>query len=73
MNNAAQETKSQEVKPQAKPKTEEELAQDFVKAYEELCQKHGYQVIVTPAFKARDDGTWSVVQQASVGKLPKQQ
>jgi hypothetical protein len=50
-------------------KTEQQLAQDFFKEYQELCEKHGFQVIVNPAFKARDDGTWSVVLQSSIGKL----
>lgn len=55
-----------------KEKSEQELMRDFAKEYQELCTKHGYRVVVTPAFKARDDGTWSVVQQTSVGKLPRQ-
>jgi hypothetical protein len=54
-----------------KPKTEQELAQSFIKEYETLCEKHGYQIVVNPAFRARDDGTFSVVLQTSVGKLPK--
>jgi fatty acid-binding protein DegV len=55
---------------QDKPKTEQEKAQEFIKAYSELCEKHKFQIVVTPAFKARDDGTFSVVLQSSVGKLP---
>ena len=58
-------------KPQSKPKTETELAQLFIKEYSELCEKHNFQIVVNPAFKARDDGTFSVVLQTSVGKLPK--
>lgn len=45
-------------------------AEEFYKAYQALCEKYGYQIIVNPAFKARDDGTFSVVLQAAVGKLP---
>ena len=52
--------------------TEQQKANIFVKEYQELCEKHGYNINVTPAFKARDDGTWSVVLQQAVGKLPKQ-
>ena len=52
-------------------KTEQELVQEFVKEYEELCEKFGFQISVNPAFKARDDGTWSVVLQSGVGKLSK--
>jgi len=58
-------------KPQIKPKTEQELVNDFIKVYSELCEKHGFQIIVTPTWKARDDGTFSLVQQSSVGRLPK--
>lgn len=52
-------------------KTEQQLAQEFVKEYTELCKKHQFQIVVTPAWKARDDGTFSLIQQSSVGKLPK--
>lgn len=41
----------------------------FTREYTQLCEKHGLQIIVNPAFKARDDGTWSIVVQASVGQL----
>ena len=60
-------------KKQVQPKTDEQLAQDFIKAYSKLCEEHGYQIVVTPAWKARDDGTFSLVQQSAVGKLPKQE
>lgn len=56
-----------------KPLTDEQKAKDFVKDYEALCDKHQMRVVTTPAFKARDDGTFSVVLQVSVGKLPQQQ
>ena len=46
-------------------------AEEFVKAYQDLCEKYGYQIVVTPAFKSRDDGTFSVVLSTSVGKMPK--
>jgi thiamine monophosphate synthase len=59
---------------EAKPKTEQELAQAFVKEYEELCQKHQFQIIVTPAWRiSQDTGDWRLVLQSSVGRLPKQQ
>ena len=50
----------------------QDKAREFAQAYEELCKKHGYQIVVVPAYKARDDGTWSLVMQASVGKLPEE-
>ena len=53
-------------------KSEQELAQEFIKKYEELCIATGFQIVVNPAFKSRDDGTFSVVLQSSVGRLPKQ-
>jgi len=56
---------------QPKPKTDEQLLREFFKEYQALCEKHQAQIVVTPAFKARDDGSWSVVLQSSVGKLPK--
>jgi hypothetical protein len=48
------------------PKT----AEDFAKAYQELCDKMGYRIVVSPAYVARDDGSFSTVLQYTVGKLP---
>lgn len=59
-------------KDKVQPKSEQELANDFVKEYSALCEKHKMQIVVSPAWKARDDGTFSLVQQSSVGKLPKE-
>jgi len=56
-----------------KQKTEQEKAQVFVTAYNELCQKHQLRLCMIPAFIPRDDGTWSIVVQTSVGKLPQQE
>lgn len=55
-----------------KPKTEQELMQEFVEKYQELCEGYKFQIVVNPAFKARDDGTFSVVLQTSVGKMPRE-
>jgi len=62
-------------KKQVQPKkTEQELAQAFVEDYQALCEKHGMQIQVTPAWKvSADTGTWSTVLQTAVGKLPKQE
>lgn len=49
----------------------EYIAQDFAKAYQELCEKMGWRIVVTPAWIARDDGSWSLVLQTSIGSLPK--
>ena len=43
--------------------------QVFFEAYQKLCKKHGYQINVIPAYKARDDGTFSTVLQVSVSEL----
>ena len=62
-----------DVKPTIeKPKTQQELAQDFMNEYTELCEKHGFQITVTPAYKvSQDTGTWSTVLQVAVGKISK--
>lgn len=53
-----------------KPLSEQDKANLFVKEYQELCEKHGFQMVVTPAWKvSQDTGTWSTILQASVGKL----
>ena len=45
-------------------------AKEFSKEYQKLCDKYQFRIVVTPVFKARDDGTWSVILQTSIGKLP---
>jgi hypothetical protein len=54
------------------PKTEQELANDFFKEYQALCEKHNFQINVNPAFKSMaDTGTFAVVLQVGVGRLSK--
>ena len=48
-------------------------AEDFAKAYQELCEKMGYRIVVSPNFLSRDDGTFSVVLNYTVGALPAKQ
>ena len=47
--------------------------EDFAKAYEELCNKMGFRIVVSPNFLSRDDGTFSVVLNYTVGKLPQKE
>ena len=46
-------------------------AQNFADEYDQLCKKTGFRVVASPAFIARDDGTFSLVIQYSAGQLPK--
>ena len=45
--------------------------EDFAKAYEDLCTKMGYRVVVSPQYVARDDNSFSTVLQYTVGKIAK--
>lgn len=54
-----------------KEKSEQEKANDFVREFNALCEKHQMQIITQPTFVARDDGTFSVKLISSVGRLPK--
>lgn len=55
------------------PKVEvKKTAEQFAKEYQELCEKLGYRIVVSPAYIARDDGSFSTVLQYTVGELPKQ-
>ena len=58
-------------KDNIQPKTEQQLAEAFTKEYSELCDKHSMNIVVNPVFVARDDGTFSVKLQHSIGKLPR--
>lgn len=57
---------AEDKKSEAKP-----TAQEFATAYAELCEKMGFRIVVTPNFIGRDDGTFSVVLNYTIGELPK--
>ena len=45
--------------------------EDFIKEYELLCKKYNMRIAVVPAFKSMaDTGTFSVVLQTGIEKLP---
>ena len=46
-------------------------AQEWAKKYQNLCNENGFRIVVAPVFVARDDGTWSIQLQYTVGELPK--
>lgn len=47
----------------------ETKAEDFVKAYNELCEQYGLRLSATPIWKLRDDGTFSLIIQYGVEKI----
>jgi len=51
-------------------KSERDLMQEFIEKYQALCEEYKLQIVVTPAYKSRDDGTFSTVLQTSIGKMP---
>lgn len=55
-----------------KPKTQQEMTKEFIEKYQALCEEYQLQIVVNPAFKAGDDGTWSLVLQTSIGRLKEQ-
>ena len=57
-------------KIEGKIEAKEFRAQDFAKAYQKLCEQMGFRIVVTPVWIARDDGTFSLLLQTSVWKLP---
>lgn len=48
-------------------------AELFAESYADLCDKHGHQIIVTPSYIKRDDGSYSTVLQYAIGELPKKE
>lgn len=52
-------------------KDEKKPEQVFAEAYQKLCEEHGYRISVNPTWVPRDDGSWSLVLQPVVSKLPK--
>ena len=46
-------------------------AEDFAKEYQALCDRLGFRIVVSPAYIARDDGSFSTVLRYTVGAMPK--
>ena len=59
-----------EAKNQSAEVVKDNPVNDFVVEYNKLVEKYGHQILSNPAFKMRDDGTFSVVIQTQVAKLP---
>ena len=55
------------------PKSESELAQDFVRDYQLLCEKYQFRIVVSPTWVATNHGSFEMVLQQTVGRLPKQE
>ena len=72
MINQPKKTVKKEVKKvPSRTMTENEKAHVFLNEYQALCDKHGFQIQVTPAYKvSQDTGTWSTILQTSVSRLP---
>ena len=47
--------------------------QEFAEKYQNLCEDMGYRIVASPVWIARDDGTFSMQVQVSVGKLSKKE
>lgn len=53
-------------------KSFKERAEGYQKDLQAISKKWNCQIVVVPQFRARDDGTFSVVIQSSIGELPKE-
>ena len=58
---------------QPKKEVKELTAQDFASKYQALCEEMGYRIYGNPVWIARDDGTFSMQVQLTIGKLPKKE
>lgn len=67
---SANKTNSISGTPITKEQVEREQMEAFVEKYQALCEEYKLQIVVTPAYKSRDDGTFSTVLQTSIGKMP---
>ena len=61
-------------KVQQKPElTEQEKAQEFNRRYTELCQEFGYKIVGSPAWASTNHGSFEMVIQYNIVKLPQEQ
>ena len=52
-------------------KTKQPTAQEFAEKYQKLCEETGYRIVVSPVWTSTNHGSFEMVLQYSVGKLPK--
>lgn len=55
------------------PAKKEYTPEQFLAMFQKLCQETKMGIQAVPTWKARDDGTWSLVIQLTVVKLPEAQ
>ena len=46
-------------------------AEEFAKAYQALCDKMGWRIVVSPTWVSTNHGSFEMVNQYTVGALPK--
>jgi len=46
---------------------EQAKAQEFLEEYQALCAEYGLQIVSSPEWRARDDGTWSMLVRQQIG------
>jgi len=59
-------------KIQDKTKQKTFTPEEFAKKYQALCEETGYNLVGNPVFVKRDDGTYSITLQFSVGRIKKE-
>ena len=48
-------------------------AEDFAKEYQALCGRMGYRIVVSPTWVSTNHGSFEMVLQYTIGKLPEKQ
>lgn len=48
-------------------------AQDFAQAYQELCEKYKFRIVVAPTWVSTNHNSFEMVNQYTIGVLPKQE
>jgi len=51
-------------------KPKQYTAEEFIKWYQDGCEERQFQIVVTPAWRATSHGSYELVQQTSVGRMP---
>lgn len=49
----------------------EKTPQEFAEKYAKLCEEMGYKVVCSPAWAVTNHGSFELVLQYSIGKIPK--
>ena len=58
--------------PKIEGKELDKTSQGFATAYQKLCEEYGFRIVVSPTWVATNHNSFEMVNQYTIGALPKE-